>query len=49
MVGPVGPAGDTDQDFYDDILIGYPGATPAKGLVQAGRAWLIYGSRRDAP
>jgi hypothetical protein len=48
-IGPVAPAGDTDNDYYADFLIGYPGATPAPGLTEAGRAWLIYGSLRTAP
>jgi hypothetical protein len=49
MVGPVAAAGDVDQDYYADFLIGYPGATPNPALPQAGRAWLIYGSLRRAP
>jgi len=48
-IGPVAAAGDTDNDFYTDFLIGYPGATPKSVLPQAGRVWLIYGSRRQAP
>ncbi len=42
-------AGDTDGDFYNDLLIAYPTATPNQSLVNAGRVWLIYGGRRDAP
>jgi hypothetical protein len=49
MVGPVAAAGDTDLDYYADFLIGYPGATPIPALPEAGRAWLIYGSPRQAP
>ena len=47
-IGPVSAAGDVDQDYYDDILIAYPGAD-AQGRVDTGRVWLIYGSRRTAP
>ena len=48
-IGPVAAAGDTDGDFYTDFLIGYPGFSPSPNLIHAGRAWLIYGSRRDTP
>ncbi len=47
-IGPVAAAGDTDNDFYTDFLIGYPGATIGS-FAEAGRAWLIYGSLRTAP
>jgi hypothetical protein len=47
-VGPVAAAGDTDQDYYQDFLIAYPGYSPSDSEVEAGRAWLIYGSRKQA-
>jgi hypothetical protein len=50
----VAAAGDTDNDFYTDFLIGYPGYNllAANGQVatpEAGRVWLVYGSRKQAP
>jgi hypothetical protein len=48
-VGPVAAPGDTDQDYYADLLIAYPGFSPNPSMTGAGRVWLIYGNRRDAP
>lgn len=47
-IGPVAPAGDTDNDYYDDFLIAQPNAN-AQGLAETGRVWLIYGGLREAP
>jgi Ca2+-binding RTX toxin-like protein len=43
----VGGGADANGDGYDDIVIGAPSAT-VDGIGAAGRAWVIYGSRRPA-
>lgn len=48
-IGPVAAAGDTDDDYYADFLIAQPTATVQGSIKEAGRVWLIYGSRRQAP
>lgn len=53
-IGPVSGAGDTDSDNFDDFLIAQPNAitqitSSGAGLLEAGKVWLVYGSRREAP
>ncbi len=40
-------AGDVDDDGYDDLLIGAPGADPSVDRGEAGKVYLIYGPIMD--
>ncbi len=43
-IGPVAPAGDIDNDGYEDFLVGDPLASPV-GRTEAGEVYLVFGGK----